>query len=295
MFLYQISFHPDGAPVSGRLYVVATPIGNLADASTRMSETLAAVDCVLVEDTRHSGRLLQQIGVKKPLIALHEHNESDWVDRLVQRLAAGETMALISDAGTPAVSDPGFKLIRGARRAAIDVSPVPGPSAVIAALSAAGLPTDKFVFEGFLPARLQARQTALTALADEPRTMVFFESVHRIEEALQDCCAVFGDERHAAIARELTKRHEQIVSAPLGALLQAIATGAIPLKGEFVLVIGGLDQVAEIALSEGERMVEALLAEGIRVKEASRVAARLTGGKRNALYQFALTIQGAGD
>lgn len=281
--------------MTGRLYVVATPIGNLADASTRMRETLASVDCVLAEDTRHSGRLLHQIGVKKPLIALHEHNESDLVEGLVQRLAAGENMALISDAGTPAVSDPGFKLIRDARRAAIDVSPVPGPSAVIAAISVAGLPTDKFVFEGFLPARHQARQTALAVLSDEPRTMVFYESVHRIEETLRDCCTVFGNERQAAIARELTKLHEQIVSASLSALLQSVATGTIPLKGEFVLVIAGQEKAIEAVQSEGERLVEALLAEGVRVKEASRVAARLTGGKRNALYQFALTAQKAAE
>ncbi|MEL6869336.1 MAG: 16S rRNA (cytidine(1402)-2'-O)-methyltransferase [Pseudomonadota bacterium] len=277
----------------GRLDVVATPIGNLADAAPRMRDTLDAADLVLVEDTRRTGRLLQQFGLKKPLFALHDHNEGDVTDTLLARLLAGERMALVSDAGTPTISDPGFRLIRAARGAGVAVSPIPGPSAVIAALSASGLATDRFCFEGFLPNKFKARLERLTALLDERRTMVFFESVHRIEAMLVDAIATLGGDRPACVARELTKMHEQIVDGTLTDLRAAVATGAIPLKGEFVVIIGGAVAVAEAHNAQAKHMLRVLLAEGLAVKQAARIVATLTGEPRNELYQAALTIQNA--
>lgn len=279
--------------MTGLLSVVATPIGNLSDASERMRTTLAAADLVLVEDTRRSGRLLQQFGLKKPLFALHDHNEGEVVARLLERLLAGEHLALISDAGTPAVSDPGFRLIRAAQDAGVTVSPVPGASAVIAALSAAGLPTDKFCFEGFLPAKTTARLTALRQLIDEPRTMVFYEAVHRIEDCIRDCIEILGSDRLACVARELTKMHEQIVSGSLAELHQQIATGVITSKGEFVLLVAGADN-RERDENAGEDLLRALVAENVAVKTAAKVAAKLTGGSKNALYQLGLSIRGDG-
>lgn len=277
--------------MSGRLDVVATPIGNLGDASERMREALGNADLVLVEDTRHSGRLLQQFGLKKPLFALHEHNEADVVPALIGRLQAGETLALISDAGTPTVSDPGFRLIRAARDAGIRVSPIPGASALVAALSVSGLPSDRFVFEGFLPSKAAARDKALTALASESRTMIFFESVHRIEDALRAAVQAFGEQRPGCIARELTKLHEQVMSGPLQVLLDALATGLMPMKGEFVLLIGGAEADAQAAEDAGERLLFALIAEGIGLRDAARVASRLTGASRNALYRAGVSAQ----
>ncbi|MEN7343682.1 MAG: 16S rRNA (cytidine(1402)-2'-O)-methyltransferase [Pseudomonadota bacterium] len=279
--------------MSGVLYVAATPIGNLNDASARLREVLASAGTILAEDTRRSGRLLQQFGLKKPLLALHDHNESAASEPLVARMLAGETFALISDAGTPAISDPGYHLIRAARTACVAVVPIPGPSAVIAALSACGLPTDRFCFEGFLPAKSVARRSALTTLAAETRTMVLFESVHRVEDCLRDCVDLIGEMRDAAIARELTKLHEQIVTGTLASLLQQVATGGIPLKGEFVLIIAGAPET-DGSSDEGQRLLASLLDAGIPLKEAARAAADVTGARRNALYQFGLTLKSAG-
>src|SRR5688500_7055907 len=207
--------HPTGAVRSGCLFVVATPIGNLGDLSTRALDTVKSVSAICAEDTRHTRQLLAHFGVERPLLALHEHNEDEIAQRLVVRLLAGESLALVSDAGTPLVSDPGFRLVRAARAAGIKVSPLPGPSALIAALSVAGLPSDRFVFEGFLPAKAGARRERLSALAAETRTLVFYESAHRIEETLVDAAAVFGAQRLATIARELTKLFETVLDGTL--------------------------------------------------------------------------------
>ena len=283
--------------MSGRLDIVATPIGNLGDASPRMRESLQDADLIVVEDTRRSGRLLQQFGIKKPLFALHEHNESAVVAQLIDRLAAGEHLALICDAGTPAISDPGFRLVRAAQAAGLRVVPVPGPSAVIAALSAAGLPTDRFSFEGFLPSKQAARVAALKALSAEPRTMVFYESVHRIDAMLDDCIAVFGGQRAACIGRELTKMHEQIVQADLDTLKQRLATGDIPMKGEFVVIVGGGNIDADVVTMPAQQLLAALIDADVPLSQAARIVAEASGLSRNTLYQAGLALRdgGAGD
>ncbi len=272
--------------MSGTLYVVATPIGNLDDLSLRARQTLADVDIIAAEDTRHTGRLLMHIGVKKPLFALHDHNESDAAETLVARLEEGASVALVSDAGTPLVSDPGYRLVRRAHENRITVSPVPGPSAVTAALSAAGLPTDRFCFEGFLPAKRKARCEALKALLAEPRTMVFYESVHRITEALKDMAAILGDGRAAFVGRELTKLHEQCVSGSLAEIAEAAGDGRIPGKGEFVVAVAGSDEAPGSAIDAGLLLDE--LAAVLPPKQAAAITAKVTGGRRNELYQALL-------
>ncbi len=276
--------------MSGKLFIVATPIGNLEDLTPRARQTLAEVDLVAAEDTRHTGRLLSHIGVKIRLLALHDHNEQQVVPKLIAALESGQSIALVSDAGTPLVSDPGYRLVQAAHANDIVVSPIPGPSAVTAALSAAGLPTDRFCFEGFLPAKKAARLNALETLGRETRTLVFYESVHRIADVLADLCDVFGDERTAFIGRELTKMHEECVQDSLGSLRDKIADGSIVGKGEFVIVVAGSEEVAESSL-EIDRLLEAL-ADRLSAKDAAKVAAKATGLKRNALYDRILKIRG---
>ena len=269
--------------MSGILYVVATPIGNLEDLTPRARQTLADVDLVAAEDTRRTGRLLSHLGLKKRQIALHDHNEAGVVARLIAALESGQSVALVSDAGTPLVSDPGYRLVREAHQSGIRVSPIPGASAVTAALSAAGLPTDRFCFEGFLPAKAGARRTRLAALAREPRTLVFFESVHRIDDALADMMAVFGDERLAFIGREMTKIYEQCEQASLAALRARIADDSIAGKGEFVIVVAGTEQHPAATVEADQMLTE--LARHLPPKKAAEVTARLTGEKKNALYE----------
>ena len=276
--------------MSGKLFIVATPIGNLEDLTPRARQALAEVDLIAAEDTRHTGRLLSHIGVKTRLLALHDHNEQQVVPKLIVALESGQSVALVSDAGTPLVSDPGYRLVQAAHANDIVVSPIPGPSAVTAALSAAGLPTDRFCFEGFLPAKKAARLSALETLGRETRTLVFFESVHRIAEVLADLCDVFGDERTAFIGRELTKLHEECVQDSLGSLRDKIADGSIVGKGEFVIVVAGSEEVVESSL-EIDRLLQALAAH-LSAKDAARVAAEATGLKRNDLYKRLLLIRG---
>lgn len=268
----------------GKLWVVATPIGNLADLTPRAQEILRSVDCIAAEDTRHSAVLLAHFGIATRCIALHEHNESEKIDELVQRLRAGACIALISDAGTPLVSDPGYRLVRAARAAGIAVSPVPGACAAIAALSVAGLPSDRFVFEGFLPAKSAARRAHLQALAAQTRTLIFYESSHRIVEALEDCVAIFGAERHAVLARELTKLFETVLGAPLVQLLERVTTDADQRRGEFVLLIAAADADAECAkLADGRRVFDILRRE-LPPSRAAKLAAEISGAPRKALY-----------
>jgi 16S rRNA (cytidine1402-2'-O)-methyltransferase len=268
---------------AGILYVVATPIGNLADLSARAIETLRGVDAICAEDTRHSRPLLAHHRIERALIALHEHNESQIADKLVARMLAGESLALISDAGTPLVSDPGYRLVRTARAAGVRVSPLPGACAAIAALSVAGLASDRFAFEGFLPAKPAARRARLAQLASESRTLVFYESSHRIEEMLADARTAFGDARAAVLARELTKLFETVLDGDLAALHARVVADADQRKGEFVVIVAGVGDDTDARLIEGRR-VYATLCEHLAPSQAARVAAELTGAPRKALY-----------
>ncbi len=273
---------------SGTLYVVATPIGNRADISQRALEVLAGVDRVLAEDTRHSGTLLTMLGIAKPMLSLHEHNEQAQADAIVARLQSGENLALISDAGTPLISDPGYRLVRAARAAGLAVVPIPGASALIAALSVAGLPTDRFVFEGFVAAKAAARRSRLEQLRDETRTLVFYEASHRIQAFLADAAEVFGATREAVIARELTKAFEQVQAGDLAALNAWLAADPNHLRGEFVVLVRGAAPPAEDALApEAQRVVE-ILARELPLKQAAALAAEITGVRKNKLYQLAL-------
>jgi len=265
------------------LHVVATPIGNLGDLSPRAQQVLREAAAICAEDTRRSGQLLAHFGIGTPLLALHEHNEQQMAERLVARLLAGESLALVSDAGTPLVSDPGYRLVRAARAAGVKVSPVPGPSALIAALSVAGLPSDRFTFEGFLPAKASARRERLGELAGEPRTLVFYESSHRIEESLEDLRAAFGDDRPAVLGRELTKLFETVLDGTLADLHARVTTDADQRKGEFVLVVQGVGEDADAKLAEGRR-VHAILAKHLPPSAAAKLAAEITGAPRKALY-----------
>lgn len=267
----------------GTLHIVATPIGNLGDLSPRALETLRGVAAICAEDTRHTRQLLAHFGLERPLLALHQHNEDAQAAQLVARLQAGDSLALVSDAGTPLVSDPGFRLVRAARAAGIRVSPVPGACAAIAALSVAGLASDRFAFEGFLPAKASARRERLARLAAEPRTLLFYESAHRIEEALTDMAAAFGDERPAVIARELTKLFETVLDGTLAQLRERVAADPNQRKGEFVVMIEGAGEDADAQVVEGRRLY-AKLVEYLKPSQAAKLAAELSGAPRKALY-----------
>jgi 16S rRNA (cytidine1402-2'-O)-methyltransferase len=267
----------------GKLHVVATPIGNLADLSPRALETLRTVAAICAEDTRHTRQLLAHFGLERPLVALHEHNEEQLADRLVERLRAGESLALVSDAGTPLVSDPGFRLVRAARAAGLAVSPVPGACAFVAALSVAGLPSDRLVFEGFLPAKAGARRERLQALVAETRTLAFYESAHRIEEALADMANVFGGDRRVVVARELTKLFETVLDGTLDDVRERIAADPNQRKGEFVVLLQGAGDDADARIAEGRRLY-AKLGEHLPPSTAAKLAAELSGAPRKALY-----------
>jgi len=267
----------------GMLYVVATPIGNLGDIGARALDTLRTVAAICAEDTRRSGQLLSHFGISTPLLALHEHNEDAIAARIVARLQAGESLALVSDAGTPLVSDPGFRLVQAARAAGIRVSPVPGASALIAALSVAGLPSDRFAFEGFLPAKASARRERLQGLATETRTLIFYESSHRIGEALADMAQALGGERRAVLARELTKLFETVLDGSLAQLQARIEADPDQRKGEFVLLVHGAGDDADAKVAEGRRLY-AKLRQHLPPSTAAKLAAELSGAPRKALY-----------
>ncbi len=276
--------------MSGTLFVVATPIGNLDDLTSRARETLASVDLVAAEDTRHTGRLLSHIGAKSRLLALHDHNEEQAVTKVIAALLGGQSVALVSDAGTPLLSDPGYRLVHAAHANAITVSPVPGASALTAALSVAGMPVDHFCFEGFLPSRQAARRRTLDALAKETRTLVFFESVHRIGDVLADMCSAFGDARPAFIGRELTKLHEQCVRNTLCNLRDQVNEQTITAKGEFVIVVSGSPEVPSSSVDTDRLLTE--LGKHLSANDAAKVSAAATGQKKNALYQRLLELKG---
>lgn len=277
---------------AGSLYVVATPIGNLDDISARALKILQEVALIAAEDTRHSQRLLQHFGISTPLAACHEHNERDEGSRFIARLLAGDNVALISDAGTPLISDPGYHLVRQARAAGINVVPVPGACALIAALSAAGLPSDRFIFEGFLPAKAVGRRARLEAIKEEPRTLIFYEAPHRILECLQDMELVFGPERQALLARELTKTFETLKGLPLAELRAFVESDSNQQRGEcVVLVAGWTPPQSEDAVSSEAMRVLNLLLEEMPLKRAAALAAQITGERKNVLYQVALEKQ----
>jgi 16S rRNA (cytidine1402-2'-O)-methyltransferase len=268
----------------GCLWVVATPIGHRDDFSARAIATLREVAVIAAEDTRHSRPLLLHHGIATPLIALHEHNEREVVEAVVRRLQGGESVALISDAGTPLVSDPGFRLVRAARAAGIRCAPVPGACAAIAALSVAGLPSDRFVFEGFLPPKSAARRARLQELAGDPRTLIFYESSHRVAESLADMRAVFGDGREAVLARELTKLFETVLDEPLARLAERVANDPDQQRGECVILVAGRGEEVDAKLAEGRR-VFAILREELPPAKAAKLAAAVSGAARKALYE----------
>ncbi|HTL50398.1 MAG TPA: 16S rRNA (cytidine(1402)-2'-O)-methyltransferase [Steroidobacteraceae bacterium] len=273
---------------SGVLYVVATPIGNLGDISARARETLAAASAVAAEDTRHSGRLLRELGLERPLVSLHEHNERARVAELVSRLRAGENIALVSDAGTPLVSDPGYLLVAAAIEAGITVTPVPGASAAIAALSAAGLPSDRFCFEGFLPSRTAARRRRLAELAAEPRTLVLYEAPHRIADSLADLAGALGAARRACVAREITKRFETFYRGSLGELAERAKTDADLARGESVVLIEGAPPAEPSAAQLDVTLV--ILLRHLPPSAAAAAAASLTGVRRGDAYARAIAL-----
>ena len=276
---------------AGRLYVVATPIGNLDDITVRAIEVLRTVDRVVAEDTRHSGRLLAHLAIDRPMLSLHEHNEAEAAQRVIAHLVAGESLALVSDAGTPLISDPGFNLVRLAREAGVRVIPVPGPSALVCALSASGLATDRFVFEGFLPARRAARRARLAELCHDSRTLVMYESSHRIVDCLRDLAEVFGGERHAVLARELTKQFETIRGASLEELAQWVSVDSNQQKGEIVLLVAGRSQPEKHQVSAEAEQLLAILLEELPVKLAAKLTARITGLNKRDLYDRALQLK----
>ncbi len=277
----------------GSLYVVATPIGNLDDISARALRILREVALIAAEDTRHSARLLQHFGIQTPLAACHEHNERDQGGRFLARLQAGEDVALISDAGTPLISDPGYNLVRQARAAGFAVVPVPGACALIAALSAAGLPSDRFIFEGFLPAKAAGRRARLEQVREEPRTLIFYEAPHRILECLQDMREVFGDDRPALLARELTKTFETLQGLPLAELCEWVAADSNQQRGECVVLVAGWQapEGEEAVSAEALRVLDLLLSE-MPLRRAAALAAEITGVRKNVLYQVALERKG---
>jgi 16S rRNA (cytidine1402-2'-O)-methyltransferase len=278
-----------------KLYVVATPIGNLSDLSARARDTLAQSDLIAAEDTRHTGVLLKHFGIGTPQLSLHDHNEAARAVEIIALLRAGKSVSLVSDAGTPAISDPGFELVRAVAAAGFEIVAVPGPCAAIAALSIGALPTDRFCFEGFLPARGAARRQRLKALEREARTLVFYESPHRVRETLEDCVTAFGEGRSATVVREATKLHETTYRGSLLEMLNRSRDDADFSRGEIVLLIGGAPQTEEDeAESESKAQLDkvllVLLAE-LPLKQAAHLAAQITGARGNEAYKRALVLK----
>ncbi|TQC69625.1 16S rRNA (cytidine(1402)-2'-O)-methyltransferase [Pantoea dispersa] len=283
----------DRAEISAStLYIVPTPIGNLGDITQRALTVLASVDLVAAEDTRHTGLLLQHFAINARLFALHDHNEQQKADVLLAKLQEGQSIALVSDAGTPLINDPGYLLVRRCREAGVRVVPLPGACAAITALSAAGLPSDRFCYEGFLPAKSKGRCDALRALSDEPRTLIFYESTHRVLDTLKDMVSVWGATRYVVLARELTKTWESLYGAPVGELLAWVQADENRRKGEMVLIVEGHKADEETLPAEALRTLALLQAE-LPLKKAAALTAEIHGVKKNALYKYALEQQEA--
>lgn len=287
--------HDQQADISAStLYIVPTPIGNLGDITQRALEVLRRVDLVAAEDTRHTGLLLQHFAISARLFALHDHNEQQKAEQLLAKLQEGQSIALVSDAGTPLINDPGYHLVRRCREAGVRVVPLPGPCAAIAALSAAGIASDRFCYEGFLPAKSKARQDRLQQLAEETRTLIFYESTHRLIDSLADLATVLGETRYVVLARELTKTWESIQGAPVGELLAWVKEDENRRKGEMVLIVEGFQPDDSVLSAEALRTLELLRAE-LPLKKAAALAAEIHGVKKNALYRHALAQNGAAD
>ncbi|HAK51778.1 MAG TPA: 16S rRNA (cytidine(1402)-2'-O)-methyltransferase [Gammaproteobacteria bacterium] len=278
------------ADEQGRLYVVATPIGNLEDITTRARRILSSVSYIAAEDTRHTGSLLQHLGVDTPTRSYHDHNEAQVTQKIIADIRKGADIAIVSDAGTPQISDPGFRLVEQAFAGGIEVIPVPGASALSAALSVSGVATSRFVFEGFLPSKKGQRLKALHLIANEPRSMVFYEAPHRILRMLEDMVETLGSDRKITIFRELTKIHEQIFLGSIGAATQALEDGSIPSKGEFVVIVEGNQKEGALADMESEHVMRELIRE-LPASKAAEIGARLTGEPRKRLYQVALRLK----
>ena len=275
----------------GKIYVVATPIGNLGDMTARAIEVLNKVDLILAEDTRHSLPLLRHFQIQTQCQAFHEHNEKSVAESICTRVKKGESVALISDAGVPLISDPGFPLVRMAHEQSIDVVPLPGACAAISAVSVAGLATDRFSFEGFLPAKAAAKRKVLEVLLDEPRTMIFYESPRRVVETLSIMCDVFGNDRRAVLARELTKLFETVRNLPLKELLAFVESDANQIKGEIVLLLEGKTKI-DVDETEAEiKKILSVLLEEVSLKQAVSITMKLKGLKRNQVYPLALALK----
>ncbi len=275
---------------TGKLYVVATPIGNLADISQRARDTLADVTLVAAEDTRRTGAMLRKLWIDTKCVSLHEHNEQKRAPEIIERIKQGDSVALVSDAGTPLISDPGYRVVCAVRDAGLDVVPIPGACAAIAALSAAGLPSDRFVFEGFPPSKKKARRTLLNTLRHETRTIIFYEAPHRIVELVDDCIRIFGPERRAVVARELTKMFEEFRAGPLESLAGQLAIEANATRGEFVLLVAGDDDAGKSEDDEElDRVLSALMTE-LPLSKAVRIAAEITGRRKNQVYSRAMDL-----
>lgn len=273
---------------TGTLYVVATPIGNLQDITLRAVETLKKVDRIAAEDTRHAAPLLKHLSINKPTISMHEFNERDRLRIILEHLQNGESVALISDAGTPLISDPGFHLVREARACGIKVVPLPGACAAVTALSVAGLPTNKFTFEGFLSARDESRRNQLASLLHEDRTMIFYEAPHRLLESLQSMASVFGGDRKAVVARELTKIHESVIGGTLTEVVRHYAASAQEVRGEIVILVEGVDEEKSPSREVIPEEVLDILLEELPLKQAAVLASKITGERKNVLYEMAL-------
>lgn len=287
--------HEQQADISAStLYIVPTPIGNLGDITERALSVLRGVDVVAAEDTRHTGLLLQHFAISARLFALHDHNEQQKADHLLAKLQQGQSIALVSDAGTPLINDPGYHLVRRCREAGVRVVPLPGPCAAITALSAAGIASDRFCYEGFLPAKTKARQDRLLQLSEETRTLIFYESTHRLIDSLTDMATVLGESRYVVLARELTKTWESIQGAPVGELLAWVKEDENRRKGEMVLIVDGFQPDESVLSAEALRTLELLRAE-LPLKKAAALAAEIHGVKKNALYRYALAQNEADD
>ena len=276
--------------MSAQLFVVATPIGHLDDMTYRAVQVLEFVSLIAAEDTRQSAPLLKHYNITTALTAVHDHNETQKIDEIIKKLQNGENVALISDAGTPLISDPGFRLVRAAQQANIRVTPIPGACAAIAALSSAGLPSDRFLFVGFLPSKSSQRQVQLEQLKNHSETLILYEAPHRIVDCLSDIQAIFGADRRIGFAREITKTFETIVQKPISELLEWVKADHHQQKGEMVLVIAGNPNEADLEQQKVDQLLTRLL-EDLSIKSASQLAADLTGLKKKALYQRALELQ----
>ena len=275
----------------GELYLVATPIGDMTDIAPRALDILNTVDIVAVEDKRRSSRLFSHFGIKTPMISYHDHSEEKQVKKIIDELLCGKSVALISDAGTPLISDPGFKLVNAAKDKSIKVSPIPGPCALIAAISASGLPSNRFIFEGFLPAKSIARITKIQNISADSRTIIFYEAPHRILDAVIDMIKVIGPSRKIVLARELTKTYETFISGTLESVLQIIEKDLNQQKGEIVIVLAGADSLEKKAENQDSKRILSVLLEELPLKQAVSLGSKITGIQKNIFYKLALDLK----